>query len=522
MMRKVMKIEAGGDRLISSLKLRIAAYCRVSTDNDDQLLSLEAQKQHYEKIIRDNPEWEFAGLYCDEGISGTKKENREGLLRLLRDCEKHKIDFIITKSISRFARNTADCLEIVRRLSELGVSIYFEKENINTRAMDSELLLSVLSSLAENESVSISQNNKWGVRKRFQNGTYRQAIAPYGYDKIGATLVPNPEEAPVIKRIFDQALSGVGVYKIAKGLNADGIAGRNGKPWSAGTVRGILANERYIGDLLLQKTYTDDSFRRRKNGGELDMYYMKDHHEPLVSREDFEAAKRMLDQHAKEKGIVRDGRKYNARYPFSGRIVCGQCGGTFKRRIHQAGRQSEYVSWCCGTHIEDISACSMMFVREEHIRKAFVNMTNRLHSGLDMVLKPLIEALRRQDGDGYFARLDEIERLISENSERAQVLAGLMAKGYLEPALFNSQANALKQEAERLKKEKAALSAAISEFSAVSAAEEVYRCLLRRGYMEEFDSDFFERFVDGMTVFSPVEIGFRLKCGLVLRERMER
>jgi len=517
-----MKIEANGDRLISSLKLRTAAYCRVSTDNDDQLLSLEAQKQHYEKVIKDNPEWEFAGLYCDEGISGTKKENREGLLRLLQDCEKHKIDFIITKSISRFARNTADCLEIVRRLSELGVFIYFEKENINTRSMDSELLLSVLSSLAENESVSISQNNKWGVRKRFQSGTYRQAIAPYGYDKVGVTLVPNPKEAPVIKRIFKQALSGMGVYKIAKGLNEDGIAGRNGKPWSAGTVRGILVNERYIGDLLLQKTYTDDNFRRRKNGGELDMYYMKDHHEPLVSREDFETAKRMLAQHAKEKGIVSDGRKYNVRYPFSGRIICGQCGGTFKRRIHQAGRATEYVSWCCGTHIQDISACSMLFVREEHIRKAFVNMTNRLHSGLDMVLKPLIEALRRQDSDGYFARLDEIERLISENSERAQVLAGLMAKGYLEPALFNSQANALKQEAERLKKEKAALAAAISEFSAVSAAEEVYRYLSRRGYMEEFDGEFLERFVDGMTVFSPVEIGFRLKCGLVLRERMER
>ena len=522
MMRKVMKIEAGGDRFVSSLKLRVAAYCRVSTGNDDQLLSLEAQKQHYEKVIKDNPEWEFAGLYCDEGISGTKKENREGLLRLLRDCEKHKIDFIITKSISRFARNTADCLEIVRRLSELGVFIYFEKENINTRSMDSELLLSVLSSLAENESVSISQNNKWGVRKRFQSGTYRQAIAPYGYDKVGVTLVPNPKEAPVIKRIFKQALSGMGVYKIAKGLNEDGIAGRNGKPWSAGTVRGILVNERYIGDLLLQKTYTDDNFRRRKNGGELDMYYMKDHHEPLVSREDFETAKRMLAQHAKEKGIVSDGRKYNVRYPFSGRIICGQCGGTFKRRIHQAGRATEYVSWCCGTHIQDISACSMLFVREEHIRKAFVNMTNRLHSGLDMVLKPLIEALRRQDSDGYFARLDEIERLISENSERAQVLAGLMAKGYLEPALFNSQANALKQEAERLKKEKAALAAAISEFSAVSAAEEVYRYLSRRGYMEEFDGEFLERFVDGMTVFSPVEIGFRLKCGLVLRERMER
>jgi site-specific DNA recombinase len=164
----------------------------------------------------------------------------------------------------------------------------------------------------------------------------------------------------------------------------------------------------------------------------------------------------------------------------------------------------------------------MLFVREEHIRKAFVNMTNRLHSGLDAVLKPLIHALRRQDGDGYFAKMEELEKKIDENSERAQVLAGLMAKGYLDPALFNSQANALRLEAERLKKEKAALTAAINEFSAVSSAEEVWRYLSRRGYMEEFDGDFLERFVDGMTVFSPVEIGFRLKCGLVLRERMER
>jgi len=425
-MRKVTKISTSGGIAAVSPKLRTAAYCRVSTDSTEQLMSLEAQKQHYERYIKANPKWEFVGLYYDEDISGTKKENRTELLRLLQDCENRKIDFIITKSISRFARNTTDCLEIIRRLTELGVFILFEKENINTRSMDSELMLTILSSLAENESVSISQNNKWGIKRRFQNGTYKLATPPYGYDWDGETLIPNKEQAKVVRRIFKGVLEGQGTRAIASGLNADGIKPMRGEKWTSTTVRGILKNEKYIGDVILQKTYTDENFHRHSNNGEEDKYYIENHHEAIISREDFEAAAQVLEQRGKEKGIERGTGKYAKRYVFSGKIICGECGSTFKRRIHLPNKPGQYVAWCCSKHIaSNTKECSMLFIRDEHIKATFITMMNKLYSNRNLVLKPLIHSLKVLDTGGNYAKIKELDTLIQENAERAQVLGGI-------------------------------------------------------------------------------------------------
>lgn len=234
-------------------KLRVAAYCRVSTDSEEQLVSLATQRKHYERYITANPDWEFAGIYYDEGITGTKKEKRPALLRLIDDCEHKKIDFIVTKSISRFARNTTDCLELVRKLLEHTVYIYFEKENLNTGSMESELMLSILSGLAENESVSIAENSTWSIQSRFQNGTFKLAYAPYGYDVIEGKLVLQPEQATIVKAMFDQTLAGIGTDAIAKELNAKKIPAKRGTHWTATTVRGILKNENYTGMLFSRK-----------------------------------------------------------------------------------------------------------------------------------------------------------------------------------------------------------------------------------------------------------------------------
>ena len=207
-MARITKIEA--TRTSPKRKIRVAAYARVSTDSDEQLLSLETQKAHYEEYIKSCPDYEFAGLYYDEGISGTKITKRDELQRLLKDCEDGKIDRVITKSISRFARNTADCLEMVRRLSQLKISIYFEKENIDTDHMSSELMLSILSSIAESESRSISENSKWSVKRRFENGTFIISCPPYGYENKDGKMVVVPEEAEVVKDIFRMSLSGMG------------------------------------------------------------------------------------------------------------------------------------------------------------------------------------------------------------------------------------------------------------------------------------------------------------------------
>jgi site-specific DNA recombinase len=209
-LKKITKIAEITSPKINVKKIRVAAYCRVSTDSDAQLESLEAQKTHYENYINSRNDWEFAGLYYDEGITGTKKDKRQELLRLIDDCKSGRVDFIVTKSISRFSRNTTDCLELVRQLLALHIPIFFEKENINTGSMESELFLAILSSMAEGESVSISDNSKWSIQKRFENGTFKVSYPPYGYDWDGEQMLINPEQAAVVKEIFAALLSGKG------------------------------------------------------------------------------------------------------------------------------------------------------------------------------------------------------------------------------------------------------------------------------------------------------------------------
>lgn len=222
-MKKVTKIKGNSHQQLSKKKLRVAAYCRVSTDSDAQLESLEAQKSHYENYISSREDWLFAGLYYDEGVSGIKKEKRPALLQMIADCRAGKIDFIITKSISRFARNTTDCLEMVRKLLELNIPVYFEKENLNTGSMESELFLAILSSIAEGESTSISENNKWAIQKRFQNGTFKLSYPPYGYEWDGEQMIINPDQARIVRWIFTQVLSGKGTQAIANELNSNNI-----------------------------------------------------------------------------------------------------------------------------------------------------------------------------------------------------------------------------------------------------------------------------------------------------------
>lgn len=266
-------------------KTRVAAYCRVSTDSDEQELSLDTQKDHYERYIKANSEWEYAGIYYDDGVSGTKTAKRDGLLRLMEDCEKGLIDLVITKSISRFSRNTTDCLALVRKLLNYEVYVIFEKENINTGSMESELMLAVLASMAESESRSISENEKWSIKKKFQNGTYVISYPPYGYANVNGEMVIVPEQAEVVREIFAGCLAGKSTHIIAKELNEKGVPTKKGAKWTGGTINGILTNEKYIGDALFQKTITDASFKRKRNYGEEEQYYCEDHHEPIIDKD---------------------------------------------------------------------------------------------------------------------------------------------------------------------------------------------------------------------------------------------
>ncbi|MGI6362107.1 MAG: recombinase family protein [Bacillota bacterium] len=520
-MKKVTKIAQNTVDLAEQSKLRVAAYCRVSTDSDEQLVSLDTQIKHYKTYINANPEWAFAGLYYDEGITGTKKEKRPELLRMITDCEDRKIDLIVTKSISRFARNTTDCLELVRKLLDLGVFIYFEKENINTGSMESELMLSILSGLAESESVSIAENNKWSIQRRFQNGTYKISYPPYGYDNIDGEMVINEQQAEIVRYIFASILSGKSTHKIADELNNRKVPTKKGGRWTATTIRGMVGNEKYTGYALFQKTYTDVHFNRHNNNGEKDQYLIRNHHEPIISHENYEAAQDIIEQRGKEKGLERQHKKYQNRYPFSGKIICGQCGGTFKRRIHSSGRHR--IAWCCSAHIANIKKCSMKYVPESDFEYAFVTMMNKLIFGHEFVLKPLLISLRGMNSDETLESIHALDKKLEENVEQRNVLVGLMTKKYLEPAVYNKSNNELLQEAERLRRQKESITRFLNnDFQNVSEVSALLQYATKASMLNGFDGNIFKRFVERVVVYSRSEIGFEFKCGITLKERLVR
>lgn len=518
-MKKITKIDELPQGQLPNTNLRVAAYARVSTDSDEQLESLKAQREHYERYIKSNPEWEFAGLYYDEGISGTKMEKRTELLRMIRDCKQGRIDFIITKSISRFARNTVDCLELVRKLIDIGVYIYFEKENLNTGDMESELMLSILSGFAAEESASISQNSQWSIQKRFQNGSY-VGTAPYGYSKVDGEMFIVSEEAEIIKRIFAEFLSGKGSSTIARGLNKDKIPARRGNHWSSGTVIDMLRNEKYKGDALFQKTYTDNNFNRRPNKGEKDQFYCKNHHEPIVSKEVFSKAQKLITQRAKSKAVNK--KAYQNRYVLSGRIICGECGSKFRRKTNYSAGRS-YIAWSCIGHIEDKNSCSMLFIRDGEIKATFATMMNKLAYSRKIILGPLYDSISKNQEECDLERIDAIDKRMEQLTEERNTLIGLMTKGFLEPALFSKERNALDSEIKNLTTEKTNL--VMSFTSGTSQADEV-KALFDYVSKDKFDGNYtdeaFEKYVENINVNSRDELTFKLKCGLSLKERVVR
>lgn len=521
-MKKITKIPKSSQVASLKKKLRVAAYCRVSTDSADQLISLAAQKVHYESYIKANPDWKFAGIYYDEGISGTKKQNRKGLLRLISDCENLQVDFVITKSISRFARNTIDCLEIIRKLTDLEVFIYFEKENINTKSMDSELMLTILSSLAESESISISENNQWSIQRRFRNGTYKLSSLPYGYDYVDGKITMNKAQAEVVKRVFADSLSGKGANKIAQELNDEDVPTKRGGQWRESTIRSMLGNEKYTGDVLLQKTYTDGNFNRHINKGEKDQIFIKNNHEAIISHADFEAVKSTIRQRGKEKGIKKDSGKYLNRYPFSGKMKCFECGSSFKRRIHGT-KDNKYIAWCCSKHIANIEECSMLYIREDNIQQVFIIMMQKLIFAHKVILKPLLQKLKAENNSDNLLRVQEIEKEMESNVERQQILINLMTKGYLEPALFNKQSNELHLEATELKRKRESIYRLINGgMEKTEDLGQLIKYVSKTKVLESFNEEVFDRFVEEIIVFSPTQIGFMLKCGITLKERVER
>lgn len=411
-------------------------------------------------------------------------------------------------------------MELVRKLISLDVTVIFEKENINTSSMESELMLSILSSLAESESVSISENSKWSVQKRFQNGSFIITYPPYGYANVDGEMVIVPEQAAVVRQMFEDTLAGKSTHAIAKELNERGIASKRGGKWTPGTVNAIIRNEKFTGDVIFQKTYTDSQFNRHLNHGTENQYLCEEHHEAIVSHEVFDAANEVMNQRGREKGNGENTSRYQNRYAFSGKIRCGDCGSVFKRRRHYKP-SGEYIAWCCNRHIEDKHSCSMKYITDEGIKAAFLTMMNKLVFGEHVILKPLLRSLHGFDDRDRLLQIQDMENKLEKNVEQRQVLTSLMASGLLEPALFNKENNVLTVEEQNLQGEKRQLMTSVSgDRSKVEALEKLIKAVSSGRMFTECADELFLAHVDGITVLSRKEIVFELKSGLKLKERL--
>ena len=403
--------------ILTPIRRRTAGYARVSTDNEEQLSSYEAQVDYYTRYIKSKSEWEFVGVYTDEGISATNTKKRDGFNRMIKDALDGKIDLIITKSVSRFARNTVDTLTTVRKLKEKGVEVYFEKENIYTLDSKGELLITIMSSLAQEESRSISENVTWGQRKRFADG---KVSLPYkhflGYEK-GEDGVPKiiESEAKIVRLIYRLFLEGKTISSIAKYLTDNKIHTPAGKKkWSITTVQSILTNEKYKGDALLQKCYTVDFLtkKQKKNEGEVPQYYVKNSHEAIISPEVYDLAQNELKSRAKGNF------NHSSASPFSSKIICGECGGFYGSKVWHSNDKYRKVIWQCNNKFKNKNKCKTPHLTEEQIKEEFVKAFNNLISNKDEVVKDcentVLTLINTEDIGGKISKLQQESEIIVE------------------------------------------------------------------------------------------------------------
>jgi DNA invertase Pin-like site-specific DNA recombinase len=393
-------------------KLRVAAYCRVSTDQEEQQSSYQAQIEYYTAKIKANKDWTMAGIFADEGITGTSARKRTEFLKLMKLCERGKVDMVLTKSISRFSRNTLDCLGYIRKLKEKGIPIIFEKEGINTMRMASEMTISLLGSFAQAESESISKNVTWGKRQSFKNGKVTFQYSRFlGYEK-GEDGKPKivPEEATIVKRIYQSYLSGYSIARIKRGLEAEGIPSGTGKKvWSTNAIRYMLQNEKYIGDALLQKTYVTDFLTKKskKNQGEVPQYYVTGNHEGIISKELFnlvqeEIARRASKRKVSQKATKTEQGKYSSKYALSELLVCGCCGARY-RRVTWARNGKKKIVWRCinrleyGTKYCKVSPTIEEYKLQDAIMKAICGFVEDKDELIDTLEHSLRMALNAED-----------------------------------------------------------------------------------------------------------------------------
>lgn len=487
--------------------LRVAAYCRVSSNSDDQLNSYNSQLTYYSHKFEGSETETLIDIYADEGITGTSEEKRTEFLRLIDDCRKGKIDRVYTKSISRFARNTRDCLKNIRELKSLGITIMFEKENIDTANITDELMLTVMGGLAQEESVSISKNMKWSYKRQISKGTIKQHSAPLGYYLLSGCLIIDNDNAELIKSIFSLYLSGNGLQKIADIMNKK--YSKTKGVWTASYIEYILRNERYIGDSLWQKNYTTGiPFRKVRNKGEKEQFYISDTHEPIISREEFETVQRMIIQ--RKKPITTHNKNC-----FRKKIICNSCNSTYKRVV-----KNDKAFWICRKHQTSSMLCDSKAIDENKLFHSSISLFNKLYSDYSELLVPIKHALQELEVRHAVGNnnIIELRRDILQLKEQLKVIATLRTKGFLNEAKFKEQSLEINNKIDKRSKDIRLLSQ--SDDTALKQIEMLIDYFEKRSnLMIEFEPQAFEFLIDKIVVKDNI-LEFHIMGGLIFTEEI--
>lgn len=515
-------------------QLRVAAYCRVSTDDEEQLTSYQAQQNYYTDKIMTNPQWTIAGIYADEGITGTSATKRPEFLKMIRKCKQKKIDLILVKSISRFARNTVDCLNYIRALRELGIAVIFEKENINTLESDTEIIITMMGAFAQAESESISQNVRWGKRQAMREGkAIMQYKKLYAFER-GEDDKPRiiPEQAAIVRQIYDRCLAGQSMRMIKKELERLGIpTATGGTEWSIAVIGGILRNEKYCGDALMQKSYISDCISKKsiRNNGQLPMYLIQNHHEGIVSRDTFNAvqaelARRIAGKAPSAKATITGRSCYSAKYALTEHLVCGEC-GTFYRRCVWAKNGKKRIVWRCTSRIDyGRKYCKdSPTIDEPPLQVAILTAINSAMSDKTALVEQISNAMYMEmlSLPGETMSVADIDRRITELKQEFEELfsATSCENGYLQ---HSDQFKRITDESAALKEKRALLLERQKSDSAASRRIQGAISILNSGTADitEWDESMIRQLVDTVKVLSPDRIRVYLKGGMEIEQEL--